>query len=247
MKYLILSDIHANKEAFAAVLAHVKRKPWDKVVFLGDLVGYGANPNHAVNMMRGLRRPFVGIRGNHDKVCAGIEEGEMFNRIALHAAMWTRRKLTTSNLKWLRALPQGPMLVDGAFAISHGTPIDEDAYIFGEIEALNVFRQSEYDVCFFGHSHFPVIFGLTPDAITTVLTVAPSFRFALRKDTRYLINPGSVGQPRDGSPLASFAIYDADARVVAIHRVEYQLEAAQRRILDAGLPRPLADRLAIGR
>ena len=115
MKYLILSDIHANKEAFAAVLAHVKRKPWDKVVFLGDLVGYGANPNHAVNMMRGLRRPFVGIRGNHDKVCAGIEEGEMFNRIALHAAMWTRRKLTTSNLKWLRALPQGPMLVDGAF------------------------------------------------------------------------------------------------------------------------------------
>jgi len=247
MKYLILSDIHANKEAFAAVMAHVKRKPWDKVVFLGDLVGYGANPNQAVDMLRAVRKPFIGIRGNHDKVCGGIEDGEMFNRIALEAAMWTRRKLTVSNLKWLSSLPRGPMVVDGAFAISHGTPIDEDAYIFGEIEALNVFRQTNYDVCFFGHSHFPVIFALTPDAITTVLTVAPSFRFTLRPGARYLINPGSVGQPRDGNPLASFAIFDPESRVVTIHRVSYQLEAAQQRILDAGLPRPLADRLSIGR
>jgi predicted phosphodiesterase len=247
MKYLILSDVHSNKEAFAAVLAHVKRKPWERLVFLGDLVGYGANPNQAVDMMRAVRRPLIGIRGNHDKVCAGIENGEMFNRIALEAALWTRRKLTATNLKWLRALPQGPMMVDGAFAISHGTPIDEDAYIFSEIEALNVFRQTDFDVCFFGHSHFPVIFAITPEAITTVLTAAPSFRFKLREGTRYLINPGSVGQPRDGSPLASFAIYDAAARVVTIHRVAYPLESAQRRILDAGLPRPLADRLAIGR
>src|SRR5262245_40544969 len=106
MKYLILSDVHANKEAMAAVLAHVKRKPWEKVVFLGDLVGYGANPNQAVDLMRSIRQPFIGIRGNHDKVCAGIENGEMFNRIALEAAMWTRRKLSGSNLKWLRGLPQ---------------------------------------------------------------------------------------------------------------------------------------------
>jgi predicted phosphodiesterase len=247
MKYLILSDVHANKEAMAAVLAHVKRKPWEKVVFLGDLVGYGANPNQAVDLMRSIRRPFIGIRGNHDKVCAGIENGEMFNRIALEAAMWTRRKLSGSNLKWLRGLPQGPMVVDDAFAISHGTPIDEDAYIFGEIEALNVFRQTDFEVCFFGHSHFPVIFALTPDAITTVLTVAPSFRFKLEPGARYLINPGSVGQPRDGNPLASFAIFDPEARVVTIHRVAYQLESAQRKILDAGLPRPLADRLSIGR
>jgi predicted phosphodiesterase len=247
MKYLILSDVHANKEAMAAVLAHVKRKPWEKVVFLGDLVGYGANPNQAVDQMRAIKRPFIGIRGNHDKVCAGIESGEMFNRIALEAAMWTRRKLTASNLKWLKELPRGPMVVDDAFAISHGTPIDEDAYIFGEIEALNVFRQTDFDICFFGHSHFPVIFALSPDAITTVLTVAPAFRFKLEKGARYLINPGSVGQPRDGNPLASFAIFDPEARVVTIHRVPYQLESAQRKILDAGLPRPLADRLSIGR
>ncbi len=246
MKYLILSDIHSNREALQAVLQFVRRKRWDKAVFLGDLVGYGANPNQTVDMLRDLR-PLSGIRGNHDKVCSGIENGEMFNRIALEAAMWTRRKLTRSNLLWLKSLPRGPMLVDNTFAISHGTPVDEDAYIFGEIEALNVFRQTNFPICFFGHSHFPVIFELSPDAITTILTVAPAFRFKLRDGVRYLINPGSIGQPRDGNPLASFAIFDSKARTVTIHRIAYRIQSAQRRILEAGLPRPLADRLALGR
>ena len=246
MKYLILSDIHANKEALSAIMSYVRRKPWDKAVFLGDLVGYGANPNQAVDMVRKLR-PLVAVRGNHDKVCSGIEDGEMFNRIALEAALWTRRKLTRTNLTWLRSLPEGPAMVDDAFAISHGTPIDEDAYIFGEIEALNVFRQTTFPICFFGHSHFPVIFALSPDAITTVLTVPPTFRFKLQEGVRYLINPGSVGQPRDGSPMTSFAMYDSDTRVVSIHRLEYQVEQTQDKIMKAGLPRPLADRLALGR
>ncbi len=171
MRYLILSDIHANCEALSAVLAHVRRKRWDKAIVLGDLVGYGANPNQAVDLVRALK-PLVAIRGNHDKVCSGIEDGEMFNRVALQAAMWTRSKLTPSNLRWLQSLPEGPVVVDGAFAVAHGTPIDEDAYIFGEIEALNVFRQTTFPLCFFGHSHFPVVFGLSPDAIQTVLTTA---------------------------------------------------------------------------
>ena len=246
MKYLILSDIHSNKEALSAVLSFVRRKPWDKAVFLGDLVGYGANPNQAVDMLRALR-PLAAIRGNHDKVCSGIEDGELFNRMALEAALWTRRKLTRSNIQWLKKLPQGPLVVDDAFTISHGTPIDEDAYIFGEIEALNVFRHAEFPVCFFGHSHFPVIFALSPDAITTILTVAPSFRFKLKPGVRYLINPGSVGQPRDGNPLTSFALYDSDSRVVTIHRIPYQVRETQAKILKAGLPRPLADRLSVGR
>ena len=138
-------------------------------------------------------------------------------------------------------------MVDGAFAISHGTPIDEDAYIFGEIEALNVFRQTEFPVCFFGHSHFPVIFALSPDSITTILTGARNFRVKLREGVRYLINPGSIGQPRDGNPLASFAIYDTEARTVTIRRLPYRVQTTQERILKAGLPRPLADRLAVGR
>jgi len=246
MKYLILSDIHSNREALEAVVQFVRRKRWDKAVFLGDLVGYGANPNQTVDMLRELR-PLSGIRGNHDKVCSGIENGEMFNRIALEAAMWTRRKLTRPNLLWLKSLPRGPLVVDNAFAISHGTPVDEDAYIFGEIEALNVFRRTDFPICFFGHSHFPVIFELSPDAITTILTVAPAFRFKLREGARYLINPGSIGQPRDGNPLSSFAIFDSTARTVTIHRIAYRVQNAQRRILEAGLPRPLADRLALGR
>ena len=246
MKYLILSDIHSNREALGTILSFVKRKPWNKAVFLGDLVGYGANPNQAVDMVRKMR-PLAAIRGNHDKVCSGLEEGELFNRMALEAALWTRQKLTRSNLQWLKALPKGPAVVDGQFAISHGTPVDEDAYIFGELEALNVFRHTDFPICFFGHSHFPVIFALSPDAITTVLTVAPSFRFKLKDGVRYLINPGSVGQPRDGNPLCSFAIYDSDTRVVTIHRLPYKLKQAQKKIMDAGLPRPLADRLALGR
>ena len=106
MRYLILSDIHSNHEALSAVLAHVKRKRWDKAIVLGDVVGYGANPNQAVDMVRALR-PLVAIRGNHDKVCSGVENGEMFNRVALHAAMWTRKRLTPANQRWLHELPQG--------------------------------------------------------------------------------------------------------------------------------------------
>jgi predicted phosphodiesterase len=246
MRYLILSDIHANREALEAVLERVRRKRWDKAIVLGDVVGYGANPNQAIEGVRALK-PLVAIRGNHDKVCSGVENGEMFNRVALQAALWTRRKLTSANLRWLQSLPEGPAVVDGAFAIAHGTPIDEDAYIFGEIEALNVFRQTAFPLCFFGHSHFPVIFGLSPDAIQTVLTVPPSFRFRLEPGVRYLVNPGSIGQPRDGNPLASFAIFDSETRTVTIYRVRYRLERAQRKILDAGLPRPLADRLSVGR
>jgi len=246
MRYLILSDIHSNREALTAVLDRVRRKRWDKAIVLGDVVGYGANPNQAVEMVRSLR-PLVAIRGNHDKVCSGVETGEMFNRVALQAAVWTRERLTPANLRWLRSLPEGPMVVDGTFAIAHGTPIDEDAYIFGEIEALNVFRQTAFPLCFFGHSHFPVIFGLSPDAIQTVLTESSTFRFRLAPGVRYLVNPGSIGQPRDGNSLASFATFDSETRTVTVHRVRYPLERAQRKILDAGLPRPLADRLALGR
>jgi diadenosine tetraphosphatase ApaH/serine/threonine PP2A family protein phosphatase len=246
MRYLILSDIHSNREALSAVLAFVRRKRWDRAIVLGDVVGYGANPNEAVDMVRALR-PLVAIRGNHDKVCSGIEDGEMFNRVALQAALWTRERLTPRNLRWLRSLPEGPVVVDGAFAVAHGTPIDEDAYIFGEIEALNVFRQTAFPLCFFGHSHFPVVFGLSPDAIQTVLTTSPAFRFRLEPGVRYLVNPGSIGQPRDGNPLASFAMFDSARRTVSVYRVPYPLGRAQRKILDAGLPRPLADRLALGR
>jgi predicted phosphodiesterase len=246
MRYLILSDIHANTPALEAVLAFVRRKRWDRTVVLGDVVGYGADPNQAVETVRKQKRLVV-VRGNHDKVCSGIESGDMFNRTALAAAQWTRRKLTATHLRWLRDLPKGPVCVEGELTICHGAPIDEDAYIFGEIDALNVFRQTSSDVCFFGHSHFPVIFGLSPDAITTTLTRGRAFRFALEPGARYLINPGSVGQPRDGNPRASFALFDSTRRVVTVYRVDYPVHKTRQRILAAGLPRPLGDRLYLGR
>jgi predicted phosphodiesterase len=246
MRYLILSDIHSNYEALTAVLRHVRRKHWDKIAFLGDLVGYGANPNQVMETLI-HSKALTAIRGNHDKVCSGIEDGELFNRIALEAARWTRSRLTRANLRWLHDLPQGPLEVDETFAICHGTPIDEDAYIFGEIEALNVFRNTTHSLCFFGHSHFPIVFALSPDSITTMLPATPTCRFRLYDGFRYLVNPGSVGQPRDGKRDAAFAIFDSTARTVAIHRVPYDIATAQHKIRRAGLPRPLADRLALGR
>jgi predicted phosphodiesterase len=153
MRYLVLSDIHSNREALTAVLRFVRRKRFDRTIVLGDLVGYGADPNPIIDMVRSLKRAVI-IRGNHDKVCSGLESGEMFNRIALVSAKWTQKKLVPHHRKWLAGLPRGPVDVDERFSISHGTPLDEDAYIFGEIEALNMFRFLKFPICFFGHSHF---------------------------------------------------------------------------------------------
>lgn len=251
MKYLILSDIHSNLEALTAVLRRVRRKKFDRVVVLGDLVGYGADPNPTVEKVRQLKRAII-IRGNHDKVCSGLEAGEMFNKVALESARWTERKLLPRHRKWLRALPKGPVRVDDTFSISHGTPLDEDAYIFGEIEALNMFPYFATPICFFGHSHFPVVFGLDDQALTTYIPTPEganggSYKVKLRKGTRYLINPGSIGQPRDGDNRASFGILDSDRMTMTIYRVAYPYEKTQAKIRAAGLPGPLADRLALGR
>jgi predicted phosphodiesterase len=246
MRYLILSDVHSNREALSAVLAHARRKPWDKVVLLGDVVGYAAHPNQVVDRLRRLR-PMVAIRGNHDKVCTGLDSGEIFNRPALAAAQWTGDRLSDANRGWLKRLPQGPRVVDGAFTISHGTPIDEDAYLIGEMEAVYVFGTAKFDVCFFGHVHVPIVYELKGDTLSVIRPGSPTSRVSLAKDARYLINPGSVGQPRDGNPRAAYALYDAGRRLLTFHRVAYPLELTQQAIYAEGLPTPLATRLARGR
>jgi len=248
MKYLILSDIHSNVEALTAVLRRVQRKRFDRVIILGDVVGYGADPNLTVDKVRRLKRSII-IRGNHDKVCSGLENGEMFNKVALESARWTEDKLLPRHRKWLASLPKGPVRVGEWISISHGTPLDEDAYIFGEIEALNMFNYFDTRVCFFGHSHFPVLFGLDREALTTHIphTNGGTYRLKLREDSRYLINPGSIGQPRDGDRRASFGIFDDQRMTMTILRVSYPYERTQEKIRAAGLPAPLADRLALGR
>jgi predicted phosphodiesterase len=246
MRYLILSDVHSNQSAMNAVMAHARRKPWDKAVLLGDVVGYAAQPNQVVERLRALR-PLVAIRGNHDKVCSGVESGDMFNRVALIAAHWTRARLSAANRGWLARLPRGPRVVDGSFLISHGTPLDEDAYLFGELEALHNFGAVDFRLCFFGHVHVPMVYALRGSRLIATRPATPYFRMQLQEGTRYLVNPGSIGQPRDGNPRAGYALYDAERRSLTFHRVAYPLAPAQEAIMAEGLPSPLATRLALGR
>ena len=246
MRYLILSDIHSNDEALSAVLARVRRKKYDRVVVLGDFVGYGANPNQVVDRIRRLRRKKVMIRGNHDKVVCGLDAGDLFNPIALAAARWTADKLTPHSRRFLEGLPLGPDSVDGSFLICHGSPRDEDAYIFSDHDAYLNFRDFDVSVCFFGHSHIPSVFTLEPHGIRVEVVAGERVRLKLQRDRRYLINPGSIGQPRDRNPAAAYAIYDVSARVVHFDRVSYDAAKARDKIHRAGLPGMLGDRLIVG-
>ena len=246
MRYLVLSDIHSNDEALSAVLARVRRKRFDRVLILGDFVGYGANPNHVVERLRRLRRPRVAIRGNHDRVVCGLEGDELFNPIALAAARWTASKLTPQNRRFLESLPPGPLDLPGGISICHGSPRDEDAYIFSDRDAFVNFHARSFAVCFFGHSHIPSVFTLEPHGIRVNLVHGPKARLKLDPDRRYLINPGSIGQPRDRNPAAAYALYDADTRTVSFDRVPYDVGKARDKIHRAGLPALLGDRLLVG-
>jgi predicted phosphodiesterase len=251
VRYLILSDLHANDEAFTAVLRRVKRKKFDRVICLGDFVGYAADPNKVLDRYRTFRRPTFAVRGNHDKVVAGVEAGALFNPPALEAARWTTDRLSRENTDFLRKLAVGPAIVDGRFVACHGSPLDEDAYIFSDFDAslnfVQMHRLSEgINLCFFGHSHIPSIFTLEPDGIRVEAVRDPRYKLRLDPAKRYLVNPGSVGQPRDRNPRAAYAIFDADAGVVHFDRVPYDVAAARRKIERAGLPAVLGDRLLVG-
>ncbi|HXG88994.1 MAG TPA: metallophosphoesterase family protein [Vicinamibacterales bacterium] len=247
MRYLVLSDIHANMEAFEAVLAVAAEIGYDRLLVLGDLVGYGGDPNAVVEKVRALA-PYALIRGNHDKVGSGVESADGFNAVARSAIRWTYEALTSENREWLAALPAGPMEVDDLIEICHGTPFDEDAYVFDDLDALRALHSAERPLCLFGHTHVQVGYALTGDqfAVTTLDDQRP-LTIALSGTTSHLINPGSVGQPRDGDPRAGFSIVDTDTTIVTIYRTPYPVEQAQARILEQGLPEVLAQRLALGR
>ncbi len=250
MRYLILSDVHANWEALRAVIHHVRRKRWDRLLFLGDAVGYGASPNQVLGWLRSLGSSAVAVRGNHDRVCAGLEDGEFFNRYAREAAEWTLEHLDERNLAYLRELPSGPIAIDDDIAICHGSPADEDAYIFSAYDAQVAFGAVDERVVFFGHSHVPSLFGLGGDrqrpTLKVQLLAGQRSVLDLDPDVRYLVNPGSVGQPRDRDPRAAYAIYDAGQRRLYVYRVQYRVASTRKRIIQAGLPPVLGDRLLYG-
>src|SRR5688572_22074120 len=236
MRYLILSDVHSNLEALDAVLAAASQR-YDAVLVLGDLVGYGADPNAVVARIRDLN-PVASVRGNHDKVAAGIDDAEDFNPMARSAAAWTRDALTNDTLDYLRSLPEGPRIVDEHIEICHGSPLDEDLYVVADLDASRAITAARRPLCLFGHTH--VALSVRMDA-TRQLGIEsprgrPEFRIALDAEATYLVNPGSVGQPRDGDARAAYAIADTDRRTVTLYRVAYAIEVAQKKILEAGLP-----------
>jgi len=246
VRYLILSDIHGNMDAFDAVLEHAAGA-WDRVLVLGDLVGYGAEPNAVVDRVRALA-PEAVIRGNHDKAASGIDDGSQFNNVARIAAMWTGRQLTHDNLAYVRALPMGPVQVDALTEICHGAPFDEDHYVFDGDDASHALHAAQRPLCLFGHTHLPALFKLVDDHFEGMaLDPDRTVVVPLQRGARYLINVGSVGQPRDGDPRAGYGILDDETRELRAFRIRYPVERAQEKIMAAGLPASLANRLANGR
>lgn len=247
MRYLIVSDMHGNWDAFDCVLKAADPEDFDSVLVLGDLVGYGAAPNEVVEAVRNLNGHLHVIRGNHDKVVAGVDDGSNFNFAALTAARWTTQSLSDENLTYVRELPLGPVEIESGIHICHGSPLDEDAYVFSDFDAREVFQGSEATLTFFGHTHIPCVFSLTEDGqIEVGLLRGKKGRLELQEGRRYLINPGSIGQPRDRDPRAAYITFDSEERVVTWYRLSYPIEKAQERIIEAGLPRVLAERLAVG-
>ncbi len=247
MRFLILSDIHANLTALEAALSAADGR-WDKAVCLGDLVGYGPDPNEVIDRVRPLISAC--IRGNHDKAGCGIDTAEDFNPVAKKAAEWTQDTLSPGNLEYLRELPKGPQAFDGLTMI-HGALRDEDEYVFAPAQALDGLLGSPSAISFYGHTHFQGGFSFRNNQLEVIqLKPAGGASFtALRieKDSRYLLNPGSIGQPRDGDPRAGFAVADMNHSVVEFWRVPYDIESVQFRMMKAGLPEPLILRLSYGR
>jgi diadenosine tetraphosphatase ApaH/serine/threonine PP2A family protein phosphatase len=247
MRYLILSDIHANLEALDACLQDAETHGYDETLVLGDLVGYGADPDAVVDRIVALR-PTAIVRGNHDKVASGLERPEGFNAVARRAAQWTLETLTPAHRTWLAALPAGPRVVDDLVEICHGSPFDEDTYVFDDTDASRGLQVSVRPLCLFGHTHYPITFVLKDDEVDLIRSApAPEATLEIENGVKYLLNPGSVGQPRDGDARAAYAIVDVAGRLVELYRLEYDIETAQRKIIDAGLPEALARRLAVGR
>jgi predicted phosphodiesterase len=249
MRILVLSDLHANATALKAALAAAQGR-WERVVCLGDVVGYGPDPNEVTSKIRQLGAQT--IRGNHDKAATGLMLTDDFNPVAKAAVDWTRSQLSADNLKWLTELPSGPLQTDGIVLV-HGAFQDEDEYVFTPAQALEGLLDSAARVTFFGHTHHQGGFSYTNVGNNLeILNLRPrtseSFA-ALRTDieSRYLLNPGSIGQPRDGDPRAGFAIADLEHDVVEFWRVSYDIAAVQSRMRAARLPEALVQRLSLGR
>ena len=242
MRYGIIADIHSNLESLESVLAALKDKGVDEYICVGDIVGYGADPKDCLQMAREICK--MTVAGNHDHGAAGLLNLDYFNPEAKDAVLWTKEQLNEEEISYLRNLELAQKAED--FLIVHATPLSpgEWDYIGSTFTAHKNFRGFEEKICFAGHSHIPIVFSMNVNEGRC--NYAFETKIHIADEERYIINVGSVGQPRDGNPLASFAVYDTDASEVEINRVEYDIETAQKKIIDAGLPQGLASRLSSG-
>lgn len=243
MRYLILSDLHANWEALEAVLRDAGGE-YDRIVCCGDIVGYGADPNRVTDWVR-QNVPVV-VRGNHDRACVGLEDLQWFNPVARRAAEWTQKELTPDNLQYLRDLERGPRDVNG-MTLVHGSPTDEDEYVITVSDASQLWPYLPSPLTFFGHTHLQGGFQFVRKKVRAILKKTASHEtITVEPDSWYLVNPGSVGQPRDGDSSAAWALYDTSQRSLTYRRSSYDIATAQSKIAGAGLPAVLASRLARG-
>jgi predicted phosphodiesterase len=240
MKYAIIADIHGNLDAFQVVLDDIKAQNATHIVCLGDVVGYNAQPKECLQIVRDMNIPCV--KGNHDEYCSSEDALEGFNPHAADAVHWTRNQLTEDDKLWLRELKYTRMAAN--FTMVHAT-LDAPqrwGYVFDKLAAAASFPYQNTQVCFFGHTHVPVAF--MRDSVVRGGTYS---KFKIDPAKKYFINVGAVGQPRDNNPKCAYVIYDMDAGTIELRRLDYDIAAAQKKILDAGLPERLAERLAYGR
>ena len=243
MRYFVLSDIHSNIEALTATVRKAKELGYDRALCCGDLVGYGPNPAEVMDLLDEIGT--TSIRGNHDRVVSGLDEPTHFNVAARQAVEWTREHLPLSYRQRLAELTVGPLQITEKAQLVHGSAKDEDEYVVTQNDAVVNLVVNSPAITFFGHTHEPGVF-------TRTIRWAPSFepdgsaRLRIPAD-KVLVNPGSVGQPRDGDPRASFLIWDDDESTLEFHRAEYSVETTQARMREAKLPEFLITRLAFGR
>ncbi len=240
MRYAVIADIHANLEAFQVVLNDTKEQKCTHYCCVGDVVGYNANPKECLDTIREMGMPCV--KGNHDEYCSSEEELDGFNPHAAEAVNWTRKQLSKEDRQWLRDLKYVRLVA--SFSMVHATLDGSQrwGYVFDKLMAAASFTYQNTQVCFFGHTHVPVAF--VRDSVVRGGTYS---KFKVEPGKKYFVNVGSVGQPRDGNPKAAYVIYDLEESTIELRRLDYDIPKAQKKIMEAGLPQRLADRLALGK
>jgi len=240
MRYAVIADIHANLEAFEVVLADTKEQKCTHYCCVGDVVGYNANPKECLDIVRSMGMPVV--KGNHDEYCSSEEDLEGFNPHAAEAVNWTRKQLGKEDRQWLRDLKYVRLVA--SFSMVHATLDGPQrwGYVFDKLAAAASFTYQNTSVCFFGHTHVPVAF--VRDSVVRGGTYS---KFRVEPGKKYFVNVGAVGQPRDGNPKSGYVVYDLNEGTIELRRLDYDIPKAQKKIIEAGLPQRLADRLALGK